>query len=90
MKLFDSAEHPPRRRCRQTRLAESSVAAVDVCECGVMQLHVGAITLRLAPAALTELHSTLEQALAERAALEQRMAALDAMPTVGRPGRGQA
>lgn len=90
MKLFDSAEHPPRQRCRQTRLAESSVAAVDVCECGVMQLHLGAVTLRLAPSALTELHSTLEQALAERAALEQRMHALDAMPTARRPGRGQA
>src|SRR5688572_15399735 len=42
MKLFDSGEHPLRQRCSQTRLAESSVAAVDVCECGVMQLHVGA------------------------------------------------
>lgn len=90
MKLFDPGEHPLRQRCRQTRLAESGVAAVDVCDCGVMQVHVGAVTLRLAPCALTELLSTLEQAVAERAALEERKHNHDAVPAAGRPGRGQA
>jgi hypothetical protein len=89
MKLFDSGEHPRRQRCRQTRLAESSVAAVDVCDCGVMQVHVGAVTLRLAPCALDELLSTLERAVSERAAVEERRH-LDSVPAAGRPGRGQA
>ena len=87
MKLFDSNDHPRRQRCRQTRLAESSVAAVDVCDCGILQVHVGAVTLRMAPCALAELLSTLEQAVAERAALEAREQSLHATP---RPGRGQA
>ena len=90
MKLFDPGEHPLRQRCRQTRLAESSVAAVDVCDCGVMQLHLGAVTLRIAPCALAELLSTLEQAAAERSALEERKHNLEAVPRAGRPGRGQA
>ncbi len=90
MRLFDSGEHPLRQRCGQTRLAESSVAAVDVCDCGVMQLHVGAVTLRLAPSALGELLSTLEQAVAERAALEKRKDHLETVPATGRPPRGQA
>jgi len=90
MKLFDGGEHPLRQRCRQTRLAESSVAAVDVCDCGVMQLHVGAVTLRIAPCALSELLSTIEQAVAERAALDERKQGLETVQRVGRPGRGQA
>ena len=87
MKLFDSNDHPRRQRCRQTRLAESSVAAVDVCDCGILQLHVGAVTLRIAPSALSELLSTLESAVAERAALEAREQGTGPAP---RPGRGQA
>jgi hypothetical protein len=47
----------------QLRLAESSVAAVDVCECGMLLLHIGAMTLRLSPCAASELLRTLEQAL---------------------------
>ena len=90
MKLFESAEHPLRQRCRQTRLAESSVAAVDICDCGVMQVHVGAVTLRIAPCALAELLTTLEHAVTERAALEERKRSIDATPVGGRPGRGQA
>ena len=90
MKLFDSDEHPSRQRCRRTRLAESSVATVDVCDCGVMHLHLGAVTLRLAPCALDELLSTLEQAARERAALDERKQRFDALPGSGRPGRGQA
>lgn len=90
MKLYDSGEHPLRQRCRQKRLAESSVAAVDVCDCGVMQLHVGAVTLRIAPCALDELRNTLERAVAEHAALEERHHDFGAVPTGRRPGRGQA
>jgi len=90
MKLFDLDEHPSRQRCRRTRLAESSVATVDVCDCGVMHLHLGAVSLRIAPCALDELLSTLEQAVRERAALEERTQSLDPVPGPRRPGRGQA
>lgn len=48
----------------QIRLAESSIAAVDACECGMLQLHVGAMTLRLSPCAAAELLRTLSQAVA--------------------------
>ncbi|MCG8554672.1 MAG: hypothetical protein MJD61_05190 [Proteobacteria bacterium] len=67
MKRNDSKpNHPPMRHgCRQTRLAQGAVAAVDMCECGMIQLHVGAITLRLEPRALSELLATLGQAVAE-------------------------
>jgi hypothetical protein len=56
--------------CSQTRLAESAVAAVDLCSCGTLQLHLGPLTLRLAPCALTELRTTVDRAMAAYAARE--------------------
>jgi len=53
--------------CRRTRLAESGLARVDACECGLIQIHIGAITLRMEPAALDQFVSTLEQALRAQA-----------------------
>lgn len=53
--------------CRRRRLAESAVAAVDVCDCGVMQVHVGTLTLRLEPRAARELAATLDAALTRHA-----------------------
>ena len=50
--------------CARERLAVSSVAAVDICGCGVMQVHIGAITLRMVPAAVRELAATLREAVA--------------------------
>lgn len=47
-----------------TRLAESSVAAIDACACGMFHLHIGAMTLRLAPCAAAELLRALSQAVA--------------------------
>ena len=55
-------------RCQLTRLAESSVAAVDRCACGVIQLHLGALTLRFAPSAAFELLATLGDAMTRHAA----------------------
>ncbi|MDD9934674.1 MAG: hypothetical protein OXT09_13780 [Myxococcales bacterium] len=64
-----SAKHPPAASsCHHTRLAESAVAAVDICECGMMQIHIGALTLRMTPGAVSELLGTLGHAVAERAA----------------------
>lgn len=67
----DAARQPPDTEsdCHRTRLAQSRVAAVDVCDCGAMQLHLGALTVRMSQAALSELLSTLGQAVARHAAL---------------------
>ena len=72
------------------RLAEGPLAAVDACECGMLQVHLGAITLRMAPCALAELASTLRQALTEHA---RRFPADDAFLLAlssGRRDRGAA
>jgi hypothetical protein len=55
-------------RCTLTRLAESSVATVDRCACGVIQLHLGALTLRFAPSAAFELLATLGDAMTRHTA----------------------
>lgn len=68
MKSDRQDAHPPLAAdCPRVRLAEGPLAAVDACECGMLQLHLGAITLRMAPCALAELESTLRKALAEHA-----------------------
>ena len=56
------------RDCPRTRLAETDIGSVDVCDCGMWQLHIGAITLRFAPAAVSELLGLLGQAVAEHSA----------------------
>jgi hypothetical protein len=55
--------------CRHTRLAESSVAGIDQCSCGMLQLHLGAFTVRLAACAALELLATLNAALLELGSL---------------------
>jgi hypothetical protein len=56
-----------RRECTRIRLAESGVAAVDLCSCGTLQVHIGALTLRLDELALSELTATFGRALTENA-----------------------
>ena len=51
------------RDCTKRRLAEGEVAIVDGCDCGAMQLHMGALTLRLSNSAVTSLVATLQRAL---------------------------
>ena len=58
---------PALASCARTRLAEGGLAAVDVCECGVFQLHLGALSLRLEPSALADLAETLQRALSAQA-----------------------
>jgi hypothetical protein len=53
--------------CPRCRLAQGSIAAVDACDCGMIQVHVGAFTFRLAPCAFAELVGTFNQALAVHA-----------------------
>lgn len=60
--------HPPESTdCPRTRLAQGSIASVDACQCGMLQVHLGALTLRMAPCALAELAHTLNQAVAAHA-----------------------
>ncbi len=64
----DVRGHPPdSMECSRTRVAQNSVGAVDVCDCGMWQLHLGAVTLRFAPCGLSELLALLGSAVAERA-----------------------
>jgi hypothetical protein len=86
----DELFHPPEgTSCPRTRLVKGSLAAVDSCGCGMLQLHIGALTLRMAPCALEELASTLTQAVAEHA---RRFPASEAPPSLGlaRRQRGEA
>ena len=56
---------PPRPNataCTRTRLAETDVAAVDACDCGLLHLHLGPFSLRLTPTSLQTLLATLAQA----------------------------
>lgn len=90
MKSDRPFQHPPiTEDCPRVRLAQGPLAAVDACECGMLQLHLGAVTLRMAPCALAELESTLREALAEHA---RRFPADDELfsLTLGRPERGAA
>lgn len=57
--------------CRRVRLAESPVAVVDVCECGVMHLQLGPFSLRIAADALVALYDTLGDAIAANEARER-------------------
>ncbi len=95
MKTKPKFVHPTAgTRCKTTRLAESSVAAVDVCDCGMMQVHIGPITLRLAQCAVAELLSTLGQAVAMHAATRARVGADADAPVIAGAlsvrGRGEA
>ena len=63
---------PPRTAtaaCARTRLAESDVAAVDACDCGLVHLHLGPLSLRMTPTSLHGLLLTLAQATGHTVAL---------------------
>jgi hypothetical protein len=49
--------------CTQVRLAQCELVAIDRCSCGALRVHLGALTLRVSPEALTQVARTLEQAL---------------------------
>ena len=91
MKHDPKPRSPAHNNCTLSRLAESSIAAVDVCRCGMMRLHVGAVTLRMAPCAISELLATLGRAIAVQATRGCDPAHADAsdLLVAGR-GRGDA
>ena len=49
--------------CTRTRLAETDVAAVDGCDCGLIHLHLGPFSLRMTPTSLNGLLDTLARAV---------------------------
>ena len=67
MKHLKAVSQVPLARCHHTRLAQGDLAAIDSCECGTLHLHLGALTLRLAPSVLSELLATLGEAVAMHA-----------------------
>lgn len=54
---------------RIVRLAETESIAVDLCPCGTLQVHIGALTLRFQAESVSRLMNTLGVALARRQAL---------------------
>lgn len=58
--------------CPRALLARGPLASVDVCRCGMLHLHLGALTIRLTPEALAELVTTLTTAVAAHAATHVR------------------
>ncbi len=57
------------------RLAESEYAAVDMCHCGALQLHLGDLSVRLPPELMLSLMRTLTAALTRRQSiLNERVA----------------
>ena len=91
MRTKQTQSHSPvGDNCERTRLAQGSVAAVDVCGCGMMQLHIGALTLRMAPCAVSDLLSTLGRAVTVYAAQEAADNEAGHEVTVLTSERGQA
>lgn len=83
--------HPPAASdCQQQRLAETPLGAVDACDCGMMQLHVGALTLRLTPEAVSELGTLLSEALVAHASMKADTPQTSGVLGVGVVERGQA
>ncbi|MEW5849113.1 MAG: hypothetical protein AB2A00_09870 [Myxococcota bacterium] len=50
--------------CRRERIAYSRMGSVELCSCGMCHLTVGALTLRMDPAALNQLAATMTHAAA--------------------------
>lgn len=66
MKADPTEVHPAETDvCPRIRLAQGAVASVDACQCGTLQVHLGALTVRMTPPALAELEATLRTALRE-------------------------
>jgi hypothetical protein len=71
----------PHATCLRTRLAETSVAAIDYCQCGHIHLHLGPFSMRLTPEALVGLGEVIGQALSTHEARDATERSLPALPT---------
>ncbi|GEM_PF-3582439 len=59
---------PSRNTCHRTRLATIAVASVERCDCKMMHVHIGALTIRMTPDAVAEIAKMLSLAIARYAA----------------------
>jgi len=82
--------HPDEAEPALARLAQGSQAAVDLCQCGMLHVHIGPVTLRLDAAAFSDLLTTLGQAKASRSAYDQRELAFAGAMTLHGSRRGDA
>lgn len=76
----------PHATCLRTRLAETSVAAIDYCQCGHMHLHLGPFSMRLTPEALSGLRDALGEALSAHDASTRSVPALPLRSSAVRRG----
>jgi hypothetical protein len=60
------SHHSKTDQATNVRLAESDYAAVDMCHCGTLQVHLGDLSLRLPAELVLSLTRTLTAALARR------------------------
>lgn len=60
------SNHSKTEHATNVRLAESDYAAVDMCHCGALQVHLGDLSLRLPADLVLSLTRTLTVALARR------------------------
>ena len=93
MKAPDAAPHTV-ESCPTIRLAHGDLATVDLCSCGMLRLHLGAITLRLTPEALSSVVETLGEALSTQSALRRQPRFVASSPATAahvakRSARGQ-
>ena len=59
--------------CKRTDLASGGTFRVDTCAaCGTVNLHIGALTLRLEPAAMEQLSKVLSEATAKQQKLARQ------------------
>lgn len=74
---------------RPIRLAEREALAVDLCSCGTLAVHMGALSLRLDLESVTSLIEVLRDAVAKREALAASASASahanEALPERGSP-----
>jgi len=76
----------PHATCLRTRLAETTVAAIDYCQCGHMHLHLGPFSIRLTPEALDGLRDAIGHALSAHETATRGVPALPARPSAVRRG----
>lgn len=49
--------------CERHRLAECGIFKIDACDCGIVHLTIGCLTLRLEPSAYGELANAIDESL---------------------------
>lgn len=67
--MKDSMSNPKAEHTANVRLAQCEFAAVDMCDCGALQVHLGDLSLRLPPELVQSLTRTLSAALSRRQAI---------------------